>query len=221
MNIYNLDLAPQTPATLWHMHPADLCRVSDDFASLQRHAAMDVRNPAYVATDSVQFDTLHERLGRHWPVLVIYPPAGLSEHVCELALAQPTFESRCASDYRQQAAYFTWTVRNVRVCIPADALNPWFCDEDDAPEPSHFVVVFVGRDDVAAQAVAVDSDYYADFADCWRWMTHEAAHGMSNDEEWLDLHEHRGPCFLYEDNPDCARSEDDWVWVFLQHFNWS
>jgi hypothetical protein len=156
-----------------------------------------------------------------WPVLVVYPPAGLSEHVCELALAPPTFDSRCASDYRQQAAYLTWTVRNVRICIPSNVLNRWLSDEGDGLFPTHFAVVFVGRDDVAAQVVALDSDFHADFADCWRWMAHEAAHGMSGDEAWLDEHKHRGPCFLYEDNPDCARSETDWVWVFLEHFSWS
>lgn len=217
MNIYNLDLAPQTPATLWHMHPSDLCRLSDDYAHVQSGAAMEIRNPAFVLTDSDELGALQARLDLRHPVLVVYPPAGLSEHVCELALERPELDSRCASDYRSQAGFLTWTVRNVRICIPLRPLQEALTDE--GPWPSHFVVAFVGRNDVAAQAVALDSEFFAGLSDCWRDMHHESANGLSSDEAWLDEHEHRGPCFLYEDNPDWARSQDDWVWVFLEYYS--
>lgn len=212
MNIFNLDLRPQCHATLWSMHPADLCRMSPAFADIQQSAALLVRNPTCIAVPADGPGVLPSKLTGPCPLLLVYPPRGLSEHICELALEVPQFLTRHAADFRSQSAYLSWRVQNVRLCVEA----PFFVDlvEGMSSMPKHFVVAFVGRDEVAAQAVAVDSDFCSELSECFDELNRELVPGDPDDVAWLDEYRHRGPWFLYDDG--AARDGSDLVWVYLE-----
>lgn len=214
VNVYNLDLRPLCSATLWSMHPTDLCRLSRDFADIQYRAAMSFRNPTCIAADSDHLNGLPVTFAGPFRVLVVYPPRGLSERISELALQVPVFRTRVAANYLDQEGYLTWTAGKVRLCVELDYLMSLMGD-DDSPM-THLVVAFVGRDEVAAQAVALDNAFWTEVDECCDELNRDLTLDDPAHYAWLDEYRHRGPAFLYNDDPDCAWDENDLVWVYLE-----
>ncbi|MBN8488669.1 MAG: hypothetical protein J0M20_13225 [Burkholderiales bacterium] len=221
MNILSLDLRPLWPANCWDTHPTELARRSPGFASMQRDAAAWARNPCYYLTDSDYLCELPARIPTPYPVMVIYVPFGLSNHVQEVAVTVPRIIIRDAADYQARADYLTWPVRGLNVCVALPLVLSLV--EAMAEPPSHVAVMFVGRECAAVQVLALDMDFWEAVDDCLAQLDHGHLSVPPDCVPWLADYEHRGPCFLYPDDPDLARDGDDAVWVYLEpqvwHFN--
>ena len=218
MNILSPDLRPLWPGNCWDTHPTDLARCSPGFAAIQRDAAVWARNPCCYLTDSDYLSELSARIPTPYPVMVVYVPFGLSNHVQEVAVTVPRIIIHNAADYQARADYLTWPGRGLNVCIALPLVLALV--EGLAEPPSHVAVMFVGRDCAAVQVLALDMDFWQAVEDCFIELDHGHLSVPPDCVPWLADYEHRGPCFLYPDDPGLARDGEDAVWVYMEPKRW-
>lgn len=221
MNILSPDLRPLWPANCWDTHPTHLARRSPGFAAMQSDAALWARNPCCYLTDSNYLSELPAQIPTPHPVMVVYVPFGLSSHVRDAATTVPRIIVRNAADYQARAAFLTWPVRGLNVCVALPVVLGLV--ERLSEPPSHLAVMFVGRDCTALQVLALDLDFWDAVEDCFIELDHGHLSVPPDCVPWLADYEHRGPCFLYPDDPGLTPDREDAVWVDLLpklwHFN--
>jgi hypothetical protein len=221
MNIVNLNLLPQTAKTLWRTYTDDLAERDAYFAELMERAAMHVHEPTCIATDNVSFSALGTAIRGVFPVLVVFPPVGLLDHLTELTLTAPMCMNRDSTDLLNRATYMAWLVGGLATCLPLQLVLDLIDDMTVVDEvleepiaPTHLAVMFVTGSETAVQVVALDEEFFDDVA------CHMACAGPNycpaavHSATQLAAVKHRGPAYLYADQR--AATEDETVCIDLR-----